>query len=129
MLACLGHRSAWMLDWSLLGALTTRPVRLTAATKLSTGARRRSDRRVRLSHHPDGIKIQTYCAIIACLLINLWTGRQPIASVVPNTIVAGSIMAGRWHGADESKTNFAPAGVGELSLATGGALDDGDVAE
>ena len=30
-----------------------------------------------LSHHPDGIKIQTYCAIIACLLINLWTGRQP----------------------------------------------------
>ena len=30
-----------------------------------------------LSHHPDGIKIQTYCAIIACLRINLWTGRQP----------------------------------------------------
>ncbi len=30
-----------------------------------------------LSHHPDGIKIQTYCAIIACLLINLWTGRRP----------------------------------------------------
>ena len=30
-----------------------------------------------LSQHPDGIKIQTYCAIIACLLINLWTGRQP----------------------------------------------------
>jgi hypothetical protein len=30
-----------------------------------------------LSHHPDGIKIQTYCAIIACLLISLWTGRQP----------------------------------------------------
>jgi hypothetical protein len=27
--------------------------------------------------HPDGIKIQTYPAIIACLLINLWTGRQP----------------------------------------------------
>ncbi len=38
-------------------------------------------------------------------------------------------MAGRWHGADESKTNFSPAGVGELSLAAGGALDDGDVAE
>lgn len=30
-----------------------------------------------LSHHPDGIKIQTYCAIIACLLMSLWTGRQP----------------------------------------------------
>jgi hypothetical protein len=30
-----------------------------------------------LSHHPDGIRIQTYGAIIACLLINLWTGRQP----------------------------------------------------
>jgi hypothetical protein len=30
-----------------------------------------------LSHHAEGIKIQTYCAIIACLLINLWTGRQP----------------------------------------------------
>ncbi len=30
-----------------------------------------------LSLHPDGIKIQTYCAIIACLLINLWTGRRP----------------------------------------------------
>lgn len=30
-----------------------------------------------LSHHPDGIKIQTYCAIIACLLISLWTGRHP----------------------------------------------------
>jgi len=30
-----------------------------------------------LSHHKDGIKIQTYCAIIACLLIALWTGKQP----------------------------------------------------
>lgn len=30
-----------------------------------------------LSHSPDGIQIQTYCAIIACLLISLWTGRQP----------------------------------------------------
>ncbi len=30
-----------------------------------------------LSHHPKGIEIQTYCAIIACLLINLWTGRKP----------------------------------------------------
>ena len=30
-----------------------------------------------LSHHPEGIRIQTYCAIIACLLISLWTGRRP----------------------------------------------------
>jgi hypothetical protein len=30
-----------------------------------------------LSHRPNGIKIQTYCAIIACLLISLWTGRKP----------------------------------------------------
>jgi hypothetical protein len=30
-----------------------------------------------LSHDVNGIEIQTYCAIIACLLISLWTGRQP----------------------------------------------------
>jgi len=30
-----------------------------------------------LSHDENGIKIQTYCAIIGCLLISLWTGRQP----------------------------------------------------
>jgi hypothetical protein len=30
-----------------------------------------------LSHSQQGIEIQTYCAIIACLLINLWTGRKP----------------------------------------------------
>jgi hypothetical protein len=30
-----------------------------------------------LSHDPRGIEIQTYCAIIACLLISLWTGRKP----------------------------------------------------
>jgi hypothetical protein len=30
-----------------------------------------------LSHSQSGIEIQTYCAIIACLLISLWTGRQP----------------------------------------------------
>jgi len=27
-----------------------------------------------LSHRQNGIEIQAYCAIIACLLINLWTG-------------------------------------------------------
>ncbi len=30
-----------------------------------------------LSHDENGIEIQTYCAIIACLLISLWTGRRP----------------------------------------------------
>jgi hypothetical protein len=30
-----------------------------------------------LSHDQDGIEIQTYCAIIACMLISLWTGRKP----------------------------------------------------
>lgn len=30
-----------------------------------------------ISHSRNGIEIQTYCAIIACLLINLWTGRKP----------------------------------------------------
>jgi hypothetical protein len=30
-----------------------------------------------LSHGENGIEIQTYCAIIACLLISLWTGRKP----------------------------------------------------
>ena len=30
-----------------------------------------------LSHDQAGIEIQTYCAIIACMLISLWTGRKP----------------------------------------------------
>lgn len=30
-----------------------------------------------LSTHKKGIEIQAYCAIIACLLISLWTGRKP----------------------------------------------------
>jgi hypothetical protein len=30
-----------------------------------------------LSHSENGIEIQTYCAIIACLLIALYTGRKP----------------------------------------------------
>jgi hypothetical protein len=30
-----------------------------------------------LSHTQKGIEIQTYCAIIACMLISLWTGRKP----------------------------------------------------
>ena len=30
-----------------------------------------------LSHDSVGIEIQTYCAIIACMLISLWTGRKP----------------------------------------------------
>jgi len=30
-----------------------------------------------LSRQQNGIEIQTYCAIIACMLISLWTGRKP----------------------------------------------------
>ena len=30
-----------------------------------------------LSRSQEGIEIQTYCAIIACMLISLWTGRKP----------------------------------------------------
>jgi hypothetical protein len=30
-----------------------------------------------LSHGQNGIEIQTYCAIIACMLLSLWTGRKP----------------------------------------------------
>ena len=30
-----------------------------------------------LSHSQNGIEIQTYCAIIACMLMSLWTGRKP----------------------------------------------------
>jgi Transposase DDE domain len=30
-----------------------------------------------LSTHPVGIQVQAYCAIIACLLIHLWTGGKP----------------------------------------------------
>lgn len=30
-----------------------------------------------LSHSPEGIEIQTYCAIIACMLISLWTNKKP----------------------------------------------------
>ncbi|MEZ6135010.1 MAG: IS4 family transposase [Pirellulaceae bacterium] len=30
-----------------------------------------------ISHNPNGIAIQCYCAIIAYMLINLWTGRKP----------------------------------------------------
>jgi len=30
-----------------------------------------------ISNKPEGIRIQVYCAVIACLLINLWTGKRP----------------------------------------------------
>jgi hypothetical protein len=35
-----------------------------------------------LSQKPDGIMIQMYCAVIACLLINLWTGAKPTKRTV-----------------------------------------------
>jgi hypothetical protein len=33
--------------------------------------------RHQLSYCEDGIRLQTYAAILACLLIALWTGRKP----------------------------------------------------
>jgi hypothetical protein len=30
-----------------------------------------------VSQKPEGILIQVYCAVIACMLINLWTGKRP----------------------------------------------------
>jgi hypothetical protein len=30
-----------------------------------------------ISQRIEGVQIQVYCAIIACMLINLWTGRRP----------------------------------------------------
>jgi IS4 transposase len=30
-----------------------------------------------LSHQRNGIELQTYAAILACMLISLWTGRKP----------------------------------------------------
>ena len=30
-----------------------------------------------ISHSQNGIEIQVYCAVIACLLMNLWTGGKP----------------------------------------------------
>ena len=33
--------------------------------------------RHQLSYCEDGIRLQTYAAIMACLLIALWTGRKP----------------------------------------------------
>jgi len=33
------------------------------------------------------IEIQTYCAIIACMLISLWTGKKPIPLTAPALII------------------------------------------
>jgi len=35
-----------------------------------------------ISHKAEGIMIQVYCAIIACMLINLWTGKRPTKATV-----------------------------------------------
>ena len=35
-----------------------------------------------LSQRPEGVMIQVYCAIIACMLINLWTGVKPTKRTV-----------------------------------------------
>ena len=35
-----------------------------------------------ISSKPEGIMIQMYCAVIACLMINLWTGAKPTKRTV-----------------------------------------------
>jgi hypothetical protein len=35
-----------------------------------------------VSHKPQGIQIQVYCAVIACMIVNLWTGRRPNKATV-----------------------------------------------
>src|SRR5207244_7525488 len=30
-----------------------------------------------ISQRIEGIQVQVYCAVIACMLINLWTGKKP----------------------------------------------------
>ena len=43
-----------------------------------------------LSRSQEGIEIQTYCAIIACMLISLWTGRKPTLRTYEMILL--------WHG-------------------------------
>jgi hypothetical protein len=43
-----------------------------------------------ISHKAQGIEIQVYCAIIACMLINLWTGKRPNKATV--TMLAWYLM-------------------------------------
>jgi hypothetical protein len=43
-----------------------------------------------ISHKAQGITIQVYCAIIACMLINLWTGKRPNKATV--TMLAWYLM-------------------------------------
>lgn len=35
-----------------------------------------------VSTKPEGVKVQMYCAVIACLLINLWTAKKPTKRTV-----------------------------------------------
>ena len=35
-----------------------------------------------ISNKPQGVMVQMYCAVIACLIINLWTGRKPTRRAV-----------------------------------------------
>jgi hypothetical protein len=50
-----------------------------------------------LSHDAEGIKIQTYCGMITCLLISLWTNRKP-------TLRSYEMLQLYWNGwADEEE--------------------------
>jgi hypothetical protein len=44
---------------------------------LGCGSTELAEVRHLISQRIEGIQIQVYCAVIACMLINLWTGRRP----------------------------------------------------
>ena len=56
-----------------------------------------------LSHRHNGIEIQVYMAIIACMLIALWTGRKPTLRTVE---MIRFYFIG-WADADELETHIA----------------------
>ena len=50
-----------------------------------------------ISDDPDGIRIQCYCAVIACMLLQLWTGKKPDKAMHR---MVGFYLCG-WADADE----------------------------
>ena len=56
-----------------------------------------------LSHRPNGIEIQVYMAIIACMLIALWTGRKATL----RTVEMIRFYFTGWADADELESHIA----------------------
>jgi hypothetical protein len=55
------------------------------------------DQYVALSHSPEGLELQLYAALIATLLIVLWTGRKPNR----RTLTAVALYLQGWSSLDE----------------------------